>query len=120
MEKYLVRVNGKEYEVELERVDSAQPANAVQPEPVQKPAPQAAPANAAPAKGTVLEAGAAGKVFKILKKPGDKVEKGETVVILEAMKMEIPMVATASGTIDTLFVSEGQPVEAGDKLLTIA
>ena len=66
-----------------------------------------------------LEAGAAGKVWKILKKPGDKVEKGETAVILEAMKMEIPMVATVSGVVNTVFVSEGQPVEAGDKLLTI-
>ena len=117
MEKYIVRVNGKEYEVEVEKVDGAT-------EPVkkeEKPAEAApAPKNVPDAKGTVLEAGAAGKVFKKKKKPGDKVEKGETAVILEAMKMEIPMVATVSGTVDTVFVNEGQPVEAGDKLLTIA
>ncbi len=117
MEKYIVRVNGKEYEVEVEKVGANSEPQIVEEKPV-KPAP--APQSVANAKGTVLEAGAAGKVFKILKKPGEKVEKGEEAVILEAMKMEIPMVATVSGVIDTVFVNEGQPVEAGDKLLTIA
>ena len=117
MEKYIVRVNGKEYEVEVEKVGASSEPQAVEEKPV-KPAP--APQSTASAKGTVLEAGAAGKVFKILKKAGDKVEKGEEAVILEAMKMEIPMVATVSGVVDTVFVNEGQPVEAGDKLLTIA
>ena len=117
MEKYIVRVNGKEYEVEVEKVGSGA-APQVTEEPVDKPVP--APQKPVQAKGTVLEAGAAGKVWKILKKAGDKVEKGETAVILEAMKMEIPMVATESGVVDTVFVSEGQPVEAGDRLLTIA
>lgn len=117
MEKYIVKVNGREYEVEVEKVGSTTPSE-IKEEPV-KTAPPAEPVKAADAKGTVLEAGAAGKVFKILKRPGDKVESGETAVILEAMKMEIPMVATVSGTVNTVFVSEGQPVEAGDKLLTI-
>ena len=119
MEKYIIKVNGKEYEVEVEKVegnDAPQANNeAVKPAPV-----QAKPAQPQQTKGTVLEAGAAGKVWKILKKAGDNVEKGETAVILEAMKMEIPMVATVSGVVDTVFVNEGQPVEAGDKLLTIA
>lgn len=117
MEKYIVRVNGKEYEVEVEKAGASSEPQTVEEKSV-KPAP--APQSNANAKGTVLEAGAAGKVFKILKKAGDKVEKGEEAVILEAMKMEIPMVATVSGVIDTVFVNEGQPVEAGDKLLTIA
>ena len=124
MEKYIVRVNGKEYEVEVEKVGASSEHQAVEEKPVKPaPVPQStapAPQSTANAKGTVLEAGAAGKVFKILKKAGDKVEKGEEAVILEAMKMEIPMVATVSGVVDTVFVNEGQPVEAGDKLLTIA
>ena len=118
MEKYIVRVNGKEYEVELEKVGGSDaPSQAAAPTKATEPAaPKAAPANV---EGTVLEAGAAGKVWKILKKEGDHVDKGETAVILEAMKMEIPMVATVSGTVNAVFVSEGTPVEAGDKLLTI-
>lgn len=119
MEKYIVRVNGKEYEVELEKVGGettpqAAPVTAAPAAPAQ---PKAVPQNV---EGTVLEAGAAGKVWKILKKEGDHVDEGETAVILEAMKMEIPMVATATGTVKAIFVSEGTPVEAGDKLLTIA
>ena len=100
MEKYIVKVNGKEYEVEIEKVGAG--AQEVKSEP-EKAETVKEPAVKSDAKGTALEAGAAGKVWKILKKPGDKVEKGETV----------------SGVVNTVFVSEGQPVEAGDKLLTI-
>ena len=117
MEKYIVRVNGREYEVEVEKVGGNSGSQVKEETPAEV---SSAPENTSNAKGTVLEAGAAGKVFKILKKAGDKVEKGEEAVILEAMKMEIPMVATVSGVVDTVFVNEGQPVEAGDKLLTIA
>ena len=120
MEKYIVRVNGREYEVEVEKVGEGAPVQMAQETAAKPAAPAPQAASSAQAKGTVLEAGAAGKVWKIVKKAGDKIEKGETAVILEAMKMEIPMVATVSGVIDTIFVSEGQPVEAGDKLLTIA
>ena len=119
MEKYIVRVNGKEYEVEVEKVGEGSAPEVKQEAAVQQAPSVPAPAKAEVVRGTVLEAGAAGKVWKILKTAGDKVEKGETAVILEAMKMEIPMVATASGTVGKVFVSEGQPVEAGDRLLTI-
>ena len=118
MEKYIVRVNGKEFEVEVEKAGIVPAESKVQVQ--DEAAPVSQPAKQAESKGTVLEAGAAGKIWKILKKPGDKIEKGEDAVILEAMKMEIPVVATVSGTVETVFVSEGQPVEAGDKLLTIA
>lgn len=123
MEKYIIHVNGKEYEVEVEKVGGEAPAAASK-------APAAAPAPAAPAPapkapqaalqdGVKLEAGAAGKVWKIVKKAGDSVAKGDTVVILEAMKMEIPMVATADGVVKEITVAEGQPVEAGDLLAII-
>ncbi len=123
MEKYIIHVNGKEYEVEVEKVGGEAPAAAPK-------APAAAPAPAAPAPapkapqtasqdGVKLEAGAAGKVWKIVKKAGDSVAKGDTVVILEAMKMEIPMVATADGVVKEITVAEGQPVEAGDLLAII-
>lgn len=120
MEKYIIKVNGKEYEVEVEKVTAgaaAPSAPAAQAAPASAPAP--APKAAATADGVRLEAGAAGKVFRILKKVGDPVASGETVIILEAMKMEIPMVATSDGAVKEIVVSEGQPVEAGDLLAVI-
>ena len=116
MEKYIVKVNGKEYEVEIEKVGAG--AQEVKSEP-EKAATVKEPAVKSDAKGTALEAGAAGKVWKILKKPGDKVEKGETAVILEAMKMEIPMVAPEDGTVVSIDCHVGDPVEAGTLLATI-
>jgi len=123
MEKYIIKVNGKEYEVEVEKVGSGQQASSAAPAAA-APAPVApAPAPKAPAAsvqdGVRLEAGAAGKVFRIVKKAGESVSKGDTVIILEAMKMEIPMVSTADGTVKEITVSEGQPVEAGDLLAVI-
>ncbi|MBQ1422156.1 MAG: biotin/lipoyl-binding protein [Firmicutes bacterium] len=123
MEKYIIKVNGKEYEVEVEKVGSVQQASPAAPAAA-APAPVApAPAPKAPAAsvqdGVRLEAGAAGKVFRIVKKAGESVSKGDTVIILEAMKMEIPMVSTADGTVKEITVSEGQPVEAGDLLAVI-
>ncbi len=125
MEKYIIKVNGKEYEVEVEKMGAAAQtaaqapaAPAAAPEASQPvPAPKAP--QAAAQEGVRLEAGAAGKVWKITKKAGETVVKGDAVVILEAMKMEIPMVATADGVVKEITVTEGQPVEAGDLLAVI-
>ena len=122
MEKYIVRVNGKEYEVEVEKVGGGADAPVAEAPKQEAPAVEAPKPKAAPqgaVSGNVLEAGAAGKGFKILKKPGDKITKGETVIILEAMKMEIPMVSPWEGTLGEVLVNEGQPVEAGDRLAII-
>jgi acetyl-CoA carboxylase biotin carboxyl carrier protein len=54
-----------------------------------------------------------GTVWKIEKKPGDAVSEGDTVVILESMKMEMPVEAPASGTITAVKVKEGDPVDEG-------
>lgn len=50
-------------------------------------------------------------VWKILKKKGDLVTEGEEIVILESMKMEIPIIAELGGTITQLYVEEGQAIE---------
>ncbi len=57
-----------------------------------------------------IEAGAAGKVFKIEANVGQAVKKGDAVVILEAMKMEIPVVAPQDGTVASVDVTVGDPV----------
>ena len=82
-------------------------------------APAAAPAASAGAGANRIEAGAAGKVFKIEAKVGQTVSKGDTVIILEAMKMEIPMVSPVDGTIASIDCAVGDPVEAGSLLATV-
>ena len=58
-------------------------------------------------------------MFKLEKKAGDAVKKGDAVVILEAMKMEIPVVAPQDGTVASIDVSVGDAVEAGALLATM-
>jgi biotin carboxyl carrier protein len=60
-----------------------------------------------------------GKVLKIEKKAGDRVEEDDVVVIMEAMKMEIPVVAPVSGVVREVKVSAGQAVEADQILAEI-
>ena len=58
-------------------------------------------------------------VWKVVAAPGDAVEEGDTICILESMKMEIPVEATASGTIQQINVSEGGVVQEGDVIAVI-
>jgi biotin carboxyl carrier protein len=60
-----------------------------------------------------------GKVVKLMKKEGDKVSLGETVLILEAMKMENEIKSGANGIIKTIYVKEGQALEAGFLMVEI-
>jgi acetyl-CoA carboxylase biotin carboxyl carrier protein len=60
-----------------------------------------------------------GNVWKVLVNVGDKIEADQEVVILESMKMEIPIEAEESGTITEIKVSEGDFVNEGDVILTI-
>jgi acetyl-CoA carboxylase biotin carboxyl carrier protein len=57
-----------------------------------------------------------GKVLKLEKKVGDHVDEDDVVIVMEAMKMEIPVVAPASGTVKELSVTPGQAVEADQVL----
>ena len=93
METYIVRVNGEEFEVEIERADgSAAPAAPAK--AAAAPAPKKAPAKSGggKGKGEPVVCGTAGKVFKIVAQEGQEVKSGDTVIVLEAMKMEIPVV----------------------------
>jgi acetyl-CoA carboxylase biotin carboxyl carrier protein len=58
-------------------------------------------------------------VMKVVVAPGEKVEAGDTVVLLESMKMEIPVLVEAPGTIVAVKVSEGDVVQEGDILVTV-
>jgi acetyl-CoA carboxylase biotin carboxyl carrier protein len=61
----------------------------------------------------------AGSVWKILVKPGDKVEEGQDVAILESMKMEIPIAAEFDGTVKEVKVNEGDFVNEGDVIVEV-
>ncbi len=134
MRKFNIKVNGQAYEVEVEEVAggfapapvvpvAAAPAPAVA--PVAAPAPEkakAAPAPApvaAPAGGTQLKAPMPGTVIDFKATNGATVKKGQTVLILEAMKMENEIVAPADGVI-TFVASKGASVNTDDLLAVIA
>ena len=119
MKNYTITVNGNVYDVTVEENgEGAAPAPAARP----AAAPKAAPAAAKPAAGAgsiKVAAGAAGKVFEIEASVGQKLSKGDTVVIVEAMKMEIPVVAPEDGTVASIDVAVGDMVEAGQSLATL-
>ena len=121
MKSYTITVNGTAYEVTVEETGSVS-APAAAPKAAPKAAPAAAPKAAAPAAsaGSVkVTAGAAGKVFKVEASVGQAVKAGDPVIILEAMKMEIPVVAPKDGTVASINVAVGDAIEAGALLATL-
>jgi len=68
---------------------------------------------------TDIEAHITGTVWKIECAVGDTIEEGDTVVILESMKMEMPVEAEDEGTVKEILVSEGQSVSEGDTLVVL-
>lgn len=138
--KYTATLNGKQYEVELERIDAYEPmprygeAPAAAPAPVAAPvapapapaAPAPAPAAAAPASAaapaagaTTVEAPMPGKILNIKVSAGQAVKFGETVIVMEAMKMETEIVAPADGTVAQILVKAGDAVDTGAALVTL-
>lgn len=119
MKSYTITVNGTAYEVTVEETGSVS-APAAAPKAAPKAAPAAAPKAAAPAAGAVkVTASVPGKVVKVAASVGQAVKAGDSVVILESMKMEIPVVAPQDGTIASIDVAEGASVENGDTLATM-
>lgn len=121
MKSYTITVNGNVYDVTVEE-NGAGAATATPRKAAPAAMPKAAPKAAAPAGGAgsiKVSAGAAGKVFKIEANVGQKVAKGDAVVIIEAMKMEIPVVAPENGTVASIDVAVGDAVEAGAVLATL-
>ena len=122
MKSYTITVNGNVYDVTVEENVGgavAAPVRKAAPVAAPKAAPAAAPKAAGAAGGIKVTAGAAGKVFQIPTKVGQKVSKGDAVVIIEAMKMEIPVVAPEDGTVASIDVAVGDAVEAGGVLATL-
>ena len=122
MKNYTITVNGNVYDVTVDDGNGAAPVaapRAAAPAAAPKAAPAAAPAASAGAGSIKVEAGAAGKVFKVEASVGQAVKKGDAVVIIEAMKMEIPVVAPEDGTVASIDCAVGDAVEAGKVLATL-
>ena len=127
MKSYTITVNGTAYEVTVEETGSVS-APAAAPKAAPKAAPAAAPKAAPAPKAAAPAAGAGavkvtasvpGKVVKVAASVGQAVKAGDSVIILESMKMEIPVVAPQDGTIASIDVAEGASVENGDTLATM-
>ncbi len=120
MKNYTITVNGNVYNVTVEEGTTAGVVQNTAPKAAPKAAPAAAPKAASTGAGSIkVTAGAAGKVFKIEAPVGTAVKKGDAVVIVEAMKMEIPVVAPEDGTVASIDVAVGDSVDAGATLATL-
>ncbi|MBZ0332889.1 sodium-extruding oxaloacetate decarboxylase subunit alpha [Marinobacter sp. AL4B] len=114
-ENYTVEVNGQKYVVavseggEISQIEG-QGGSA---------APAAAPVPAA-GDGEPVNAPLSGNIWKVLVSPGDTVEEGDVLIILEAMKMETEIRASKAGTIGEVFIKVGDAVSVDDEMLTIA
>lgn len=122
MKTYTITVNGNVYNVTVEEGQTsgapvAAPAPAVKAAPA-APAPKAA-APAAAAGAVAVTASVPGKVFKVEASVGQAVKAGDPIIILEAMKMEIPVVAPQDGTVASIDVAVGDAVESGDSLASL-
>ena len=122
--KYKVTLNNRTYEVEVEEgkamlVDEYEAYAPAAPAPVAAAAP-AAPAGAALAAGEVVKSPMPGNILKINVSQGQKVNEGDVLIVLEAMKMENEIVATKSGTVAQIVTAKGAVVETGAPLVVIA
>lgn len=143
MAKYVVTLNGKNYEVEVEKntakitntTAAAAPAAAPAPKAAPAPAPKAAPAPApvaapapapapapvaaAPAGGANVTAPMPGTVLNVVAPVGTAVKAGDVILILEAMKMENDIVAPCDGTVASV-AAKGTSVNTDDVLATLS
>ena len=117
-----VTVNGAEYTVEWEKPVEEKPVVKVQPvaaKPAAAPAPAAKPAAAAPAGGYGIKTPLPGVIIDVKVNVGDTVAKGQTVVVLEAMKMENNINADRDGKVASIAVSKGDTVADGAILIVL-
>ena len=115
MKIYKVKVNGKLYEVELEEVSEVAGS-------VSAPVAPVKPVESKPVSSgaNTIKAPIAGKVLKISVKVGDTVKKGQSVAIVEAMKLENEIPSAFDGTVKAILVKEGDMVESGNAIVELA
>ena len=124
MKKYQITVNGNTYEVEVEEVSSGAASAPVQAAPVAAApkataAPAAPKAAAAPAGTKPITSPMPGTILEVKVSVGQSVKRGETMFILEAMKMENEIPATEDGVVASVDTSKGASVATGAVLATL-
>lgn len=134
MKKYLITVNGNQYEVEVEDITNGEKAIErpveVKPQPKteNKPNPETPKevkkveekeAVNVPQGAEMVEAPMPGTILRIDVKEGDMVKSGQVLLILEAMKMENEIVAPRDGKVVAIITTKGASVNTGDKLVSI-
>ena len=116
MAKYVVTLNGKNYEVEVEKNTAKITNTTAAAAPAAAPAPKAAPA---PAGGANVTAPMPGTVLNVVAPVGTAVKAGDVILILEAMKMENDIVAPCDGTVASV-AAKGTSVNTDDVLATLS
>ena len=107
---YKVKIGEKVYEVEVESVKEI---NGTISTPASTTAAPAAPVSAPAGNGTKVEAPMQGLVVSIEVTPGARVKAGDTLLILEAMKMENPIVSPVDGVVESITVNKGDTIDGG-------
>ena len=118
MKNYRITVNGKTYEVTVEETGAAAPAAPAAPV-AQTAAPASPAAPSVPAGAEKVTAPMPGTVLAVKVSVGQSVKKGETVVLLEAMKMENEIPAPRDGVVASIAVNKGASVQSGDLLISL-
>jgi len=142
MRKFIITVNGKSYEVEVEELSAQTGSAAVQPAPVISTAPVAQPAaqpaaqvaaapkqekaveqkpsaQSIPSGADLVRAPMPGTILDIKVNVGDEVKRGQVLLILEAMKMENEIMAPRDGKVVAIQVDKGASVNANDVLVAL-
>ncbi len=117
MKNYTVTVNGVAYNVTVEENNESVPVSSAPSFAAQAVAP--APAAAQNSGSVKVDAPMPGTVLDVKTSVGAKVSSGQTLIVLEAMKMENDIVAPSDGTVASVNVNKGDSVDAGQTLITL-
>lgn len=117
MKKYKVNVNGTDYEIVLEVINETECHTPVMLTPNSIPSPT--PTSTPTSRSYPIKSPMPGNILSLHITPGKPVKKGEVLMILEAMKMENEIFASASGTVASVNTSAGNMVEANDVIISI-